>query len=220
MPFDGQNNPAVFSQRVKTGKKALDDFPTPPWAAWSLCQTLGIRGGRCLEPAANRGWLVRGLTPFFDEVVGCDIKDYRADFPRRDFLGKGWEGEVGKFDWIITNPPFIRGLDFFERAVALRPRCGVAMLLRTQWVEGAERYARLFSKLPIKVCYFVERLAMIKGRFDPHASTATSYSWFVYGKGEGNVWLPPGVRDAWMERHGSEFPSRRKRKRTKKSENF
>lgn len=193
-----RNNPAVFSQRLTSKKDKTDDFPTQPWGATALCRTLRIRGGRCLEPAANRGYLVEGLRPFFDQIDGADIKDYGYGFPVRDFLGPLPEEMVGAYDWIISNPPFARGLEFFERALALKPRVGVAMLLRTQWVEGADRYERLFSKIPVKVCYFVERLAMVEKRFDPFASTATSYSWFVTGRGRGNTWIKPGFRARWM----------------------
>ena len=41
---------------------------------------------------------------------------------------------------------------------------------------------------------------MVKGRWDPDASTATSYAWFVWRKGASGLprifWIPPGCRAA------------------------
>ena len=55
------------------------------------------------------------------------------------------------------------------------------MLVRAQWVEGVERYEKLFRDQPPAVyAPFVERVPMVKGRWDPDASTATSYAWFVW----------------------------------------
>jgi hypothetical protein len=49
------------------------------------------------------------------------------------------------------------------------------------WLEGAERYHKLFAdRPPTIVAQFCERVPMVKGRWDPDASTATSYAWFVW----------------------------------------
>ena len=54
---------------------------------------------------------------------------------------------------------------------------GVAMLVRTQWIEGIGRYEKLFRDRPPTIfAPFVERVPMVKGRWDPDASTATSYA--------------------------------------------
>ena len=54
------------------------------------------------------------------------------------------------------------------------------MLVRTQWIEGAGRLTlSLFRDQPPTIyAPFVERVPMIKGRWDPNASTATAYAWF------------------------------------------
>jgi hypothetical protein len=54
---------------------------------------------------------------------------------------------------------------------------GVAVLVRTQWIEGASRYWQLFrDRPPALFAPFVERVPMVKGRWDPDASTATAYA--------------------------------------------
>jgi hypothetical protein len=87
----------------------------------------------------------------------------------------------------------LRGLQVAER--------GVALFVRWQWLEGVERYERLFKPFPpTYVCPFAERVPLVKGRWDPDASTATSYSWIVWLRGPRFiksplvVHIPPGCR--------------------------
>src|SRR5690606_5905413 len=79
-------------------------------------------------------------------------------------------------------------------------KVGVAMLCRNAWVESVDRYERLFLPHPPQIIApFVERVPMVKGRWDPSATTATAYSWFVWWhrpcRAEPTVvWIPPGQR--------------------------
>jgi hypothetical protein len=73
------------------------------------------------------------------------------------------------------------------------------MLVRTQWIEGIGRYENLFRDRPPSLyAPFLERVPMVKGRWNPHATTATRFAWFVWGKalsGPSRVfWIPPGCR--------------------------
>jgi hypothetical protein len=103
-------------------------------------------------------------------------------------------------DWIITNPPFNGAWHFAKRAL-LEAR-GVALLVRSNWAEGGERYEQIFrDKPPTVIAQFCERVPMVKGRWDPEASTATSYAWFVWDGTETTlrtsfIWIPPGQRVA------------------------
>lgn len=83
-------------------------------------------------------------------------------------------------------------------------RCGVAMLVRTVFIESVGRYNRLFLNDPPSIfAQFVERVPMVKGRLDQRASTATGYAWLVWEHGARDqpklVWIPPCRRD--LERH-------------------
>jgi hypothetical protein len=53
------------------------------------------------------------------------------------------------------------------------------------WIaKGVARYERLFSdRPPTAYAPFAERVPIVRGRWDPDASTATSYAWFVWHKG-------------------------------------
>jgi hypothetical protein len=72
----------------------------------------------------------------------------------------------------------------------------VAILARTVFLESVGRHPRIFAnRPPSKVAQFVERVAMVKGRLDARASTATGYAWYVWesaAKGTPRIlWIPP-----------------------------
>lgn len=171
---------AVMQRRVEP-HKSLDDFPTPPWATRALCEWLlgqghDLRGMRVREPAANRGHMVAPLCEYFGMVEASDIHDYGVGFPVRDYLF----GPMTSADWIITNPPFRLAEQFIQRALETSDS-GLAVIVRSAFLEGQGRYERLFSRRPPSdVLQFTERVVMHKGRLSPNGSTATAYSWLVW----------------------------------------
>lgn len=203
---------AVMAQRHEA-HDSLDDFPTQPWATRALIKhviwpRLGVfdppahtKTLHAWEPACNRGHMVKPLREFFKSVHASDIHDYSAEWPDQervvDFLFPGSESPhqaaVG-VDWIITNPPFRLASEFIRRAFELRPR-GVAVIVRTAFLESVGRYEELFSKNPPSfVAQFTERVPMVKGRLTTTGSTATAYCWLVWMEGEEGTqfcWIPP-----------------------------
>lgn len=192
----GNRSHAVRAQRSEP-HDSLDDFPTPAWATRALCHYaldgLAIRNDVCWEPACNRGGMVRPLREFFREVIATDVHDYGCGYNVRDFLFPEPFSD-GFANWIITNPPFRLAEQFAFRALDVA-RCGVALLVRAQFMESVGRYERLFSKRPpAAVWQFVERVPMVKGRLDRSASTATAYAWVVWYHGITDTrfrWIPP-----------------------------
>jgi hypothetical protein len=190
----GQNMSSAVMQQRAEPHDSLDDFPTPPWAGRALMEhVLGPwHNYSVLEPAANRGFLLRGIGPYFREALASDIFDYGAGFAREDFLFAASKDT----DFVITNPPFRLAHAFIEKALR-ETRTGVAMLVRTSFLEGVNRYQSLFSRTPpTTVAQFAERVPMVKGRCDPDASTATSYCWLVWmhtrrASGARMMWIPP-----------------------------
>ena len=172
---------AVMAQR-REPPDSLDYFPTPPWATRALLEWLDERsaglGGRgtVWEPACGEGHMARPLAERFERVIATDVHDYGFGSVR-DFL---WPGADEPVDWIITNPPFRLAAEFIERAHQVA-RCGIAMLVRTAFLESADRHERLFSKTPpSEILQFVERVPMFRGRLDAGGSTATAYCWLVW----------------------------------------
>lgn len=185
------------------GGDALDYFPTPPWAARAggeliarLDPPIVERGGpwTCWEPACGGGHMAHGLGEAFSDVFVSDVHDHdpvgvRPPVMIADFLDRGLDANFPcDFDWIVTNPPFRDGQAFVETALR-RARRGVAMLLRLQFREGAAR-AGLFGEAAgyVGKATFTARVPMVKGRWDPEASSATAYAWFV--------WMQPRALDA------------------------
>ncbi len=180
--MSGPNRSSAVMQKRSEPHDSLDDFPTPPWATRALCEWLQAHVGSLSEltvrePAANRGYMVRRLSEYFGDVQASDAHDYGAGFPVSDYLF-GFAPEVT--DWTITNPPFRLAEQFIQRALASSNQ-GVAMIVRSAFLEGKSRFETLFSsKPPHFVLQFVERAPMCKGKVDPKVSSATSYSWLVW----------------------------------------
>lgn len=202
----GQNTShAVMAQKQRPAEDdlfgRLGYFPTPPWATRALTRHVLplIRGTtdcsrlNVAEPAAGEGHMAEVLRESFGTVLASDIHDYGAGYEVRDFL----TGEVPATDWVITNPPFHLAEEFADRALNHVVE-GVALLVRSVWAEGGGRYERLFrDRPPTAIAQFCERVPMVLGRWDPNASTATGYAWFVWcfgGEGTRFLWIPPGQR--------------------------
>ncbi len=200
---------AVMAGRVEP-PDSLDYFPTPPWATRALCECvltdLDWYGVSAWEPAAGEGHMSDVLIEYFAYVGSSDVHAYRESTPVGSFTGEGpdvaqWLG-TRQPAWVITNPPFNLAIEFAERGLR-EASTGVALLLRSVWMESKERYERLFrDNPPTTVAVFSERVPMTKGRWDPDASTATSYAWFVWRQWQREkretklVWIPPGQRKA------------------------
>ncbi len=191
-----QNTSSAVMQRRSEPHDSLDDFPTPPWATRALCEYLapeGIITKTVREPAANRGHMAGPLLEYFYDVEASDIHDYGAGFPVQDYLFGPLPEMV---DWTITNPPFRLAEQFIERALATS-RNGVAVIVRSAFLEGVGRHERLFSKTPpTDILQFTERVVMHRGKLSAKGSTATAYCWLVWDKSQPQSgthfgWIPP-----------------------------
>lgn len=189
-----RNNAAVFQQRTEP-LDSLDDFPTPPWATRALLEYIKPDWEfTCREPAANRGHMVNPLRERFHSVEASDVFDYGAGFPVRDYLKSDLPSIV---DWTITNPPFKLAEEFIFRAM-LTSRKGVAVIVRTAFLESVGRYERLFKHAaPQVVLQFAERVVMHKGKLSETGSIATAYCWLVWDNRRSIQrrtrfeWIPP-----------------------------
>lgn len=202
---------------VRRRHLSLNYFPTPPWATRALLQhVIPDAEGVAWEPACGEGHMARVLDEHFTLVHASDVHDYGCGRVG-SFVGSGPDvipspADTGfpSPDWIITNPPFSLAVEFAERGLGIA-REGVALLVRTAWLEGIDRWERLFRDCPPAiVAPFVERVPMTLGRWDPDADTATAYAWFVWRRtpllpgqsglgswntgGAGLIWIPPGCR--------------------------
>jgi hypothetical protein len=211
-----QNTSSAVMQQRREPRDSLDFFPTPPWATRALVEHViighGWRADRLAqmsvwEPACGIGSMAEPLREYFATVRTSDVFDYSDRYARQervaDFLWPDSESAVIKakrVDWIITNPPFRVADQFVRRAVGIA-RVGVAMLVRTAFLESVDRWRELFDPIatrPYIVAQFAERVPMHKGRLDPKGSTATAYCWIVWRTdgqrlqiGPSMLWIPP-----------------------------
>lgn len=191
-----QNTSSAVMQQRSEAHHSLDDFPTPPWATRALCERLyptnPVWPLVVREPAANRGHMVKPLAEYFKWVIASDIHDYGAGFPVQDYL---FERPAYPYDWTITNPPFRLAERFIAHALETS-KSGVAMIVRSAFLEGGGRYRNLFSVTPpTEIWQFAERVVMHKGKLSEKGSTATAYCWLVWRKKESQV----ATRFGWIE---------------------
>lgn len=218
-----QNTSSAVMQQRAEPDDSLDDFPTPPWATRAMIAHVLLPNGvypgnkTAREPACNRGYMARPLSEYFAHVRASDIFDYGYEhhIETTDYLfpGKMWPAE-----WTITNPPFRLAQQFIEKSFDTPGWQGTAVIVRSAFLEGGERYHSLFKeKPPSIVAQHAERVIMTKGIVrDPNKtyvgdlglprrpSTATSYCWLIWLR-ETRVdtrmmWIPPCRR--LMEREG------------------
>lgn len=198
-----QNTSSAVMQQRSEPHDSLDDFPTQPWATRALCRHvltgIDLTGKSAWDPACNRGHMTDPLGEYFSAVFASDIHDYGLQNAfQHDFLmpytPRMLNIPTWGVDWIISNPPFRLAEQFIAQARSMAT-VGVAMIVRTSFLEGVGRYENLFSKNPPSiVAQFSERVPMVKGRLTATGSTATSYCWLVWRKGVTGtklVWIPP-----------------------------
>jgi hypothetical protein len=200
-----QNKSSAVMQSRSEPHNSLDDFPTPPWTTRAVCDWIKANIDPDLskytvrEPAANRGHMVMPLQEYFFDVVPSDIFDYGVGYPVQDYL---FDRPEYPDDWTITNPPFRLGQRFIEHAIEHSTK-GVAMFVRTAFLEGGVRHEELFSKKPPShILQFAERVVIHRGKlrsigekyWDPDAdngegegkgkwriaSSATAYCWLIW----------------------------------------
>lgn len=194
-----QNTSSAVMQQRREAKDSLDDFPTPPWATRAACEFLTAKGLALAtmsvrEPCANRGFMVRPLQEHFASVLASDVEDYGCGFPKQDYLW-GPAAWFERTDFTFMNPPFRLAAQFIERALDLSD-IGVAALVRTAFLEGVDRHETLFTVgPPWAAAVHTERVPMVKGRLDPSANSATSYTWLFWRTDTNDRlpldWIPP-----------------------------
>ncbi len=222
-------------------KGSLEYFPTPPWATRAVIKEVlqgglyfDLRSKRVRDPCAGGGHMSSPLAETFAAVDIADVADWGINPEIRDFLEETRQRllEDGHQlpDWIFINPPFEQAVNFVLRALEIATE-GVAVFCRLGWLSSQSRYDRLFRyNAPAYVCPFSERVALIQGVWDPEASSATDYAWYIWIKDHfpsetvrplSTVWhLPPGMEDRYTRLSDMDLatPGEAERRRLAKKE--
>ena len=201
-----QNTSTAVMQRRVEAPDSFDLFRTPPWSTRALVEMLERLGapnlgGSCWEPACGPGDMSRVLGDRFASVRASDVFDHGGGHEVQDFTDPDLR-PAGE-DWIVTNPPFRLAAEFVFQARRLA-FAGVALLVRSAFMEGGTRFAWLFDPCPPTwQLQFVERVPMHKNTLTRGASSATAYSWLVWCLDRSRplrlnglsctqtVWIPP-----------------------------
>ncbi|GAB6013595.1 class I SAM-dependent methyltransferase [Viscerimonas tarda] len=163
-----------------------DYYATFPTAIDTLLTHVEIpKDIKIWECACGEGHLSKRLIEKGYEV-------YSTDIINRNF------GEVANFFdcteklesgiWILTNPPYKYAMEFVLHALELLQEgdCCI-MFLKLLFLEGQERYHKLFRPYPPKAVYvFSKRISCAKnGEFfrKEYQSSAVAYCWYVWQKG-------------------------------------
>jgi hypothetical protein len=216
---------AVMASRNVSPANALDFFPTPPWTTRAVVHEvlrpefllpLPARIATAWDPCCGAGHMAIPLAETFGVVHATDVHDWGFGSVRNLDFTMATRETCLPVDWIICNPPYALAERFLDRALSIA-RVGVAMLLRLQWLEGIDRYNQVFSGLrrPLLICPFAERVPMIEGCWDPEATSATAYAWFIweavppeFPRRSSVLHFPPGMADRYTRSADEALASR------------
>ena len=136
----------VSAEEIAADPRAdLDFMPTPPWGTRAFLQhvlQLDAEHGKhlsCWECCCGEGHMAEPLKEVFGTVYASDVYPHGYGDVGSFVGASGLDlGDVARCpfppDWIITNPPFKLAYEMASRALT-EARRGVALLLRTTWVE-------------------------------------------------------------------------------------
>lgn len=163
-------------------ERAKDDFyKTPPKATKALLKKEDFEGD-IWEPACGDGAISKVLEEYGYDVLSTDLVDRGYGQGGKDFLKDDLFSDSFKYDNIVTNPPFKKGLEFVKQAK--RSACHkIAFLLKTLFLESKSRYEMFQDKeFPLKTVYQFSK------RINPHkkgeevSSGTMAFAWFVWDK--------------------------------------
>ena len=161
-------------------------YRTPPVCVRGLLAKETF-GPTVLEPACGDGAISRVLEADGYTVISTDLVDRGFGEGGVDFLAE----QALRADDLITNPPYDRADEFALHALKLGVH-KMALLCRLAWLEGTDRYSRLFShKQLARVWVFSARQTLWRG--DDAAAESdggmTAYAWFVFERDHNGPWI-------------------------------
>ena len=177
----------------KMTRRPMDDYPTPGWCVDRLLEVVELPwSGVWLEPCAGEGRIIERVNAHHDgrwpavrwhawdiqERYRRPLEQLRARVEIGDMLDPV-RGGRGRFDVVITNPPFALAMDVLLVARTLAPI--VVLLLRRNFVASAKRYEYLSRNMPAEYL-LPNRPSFVGGRTD-----SCEYAWMVWTPKSGPV---------------------------------
>lgn len=143
-----------------------------------------LNNSTILEPAAGEGHIVNELAKRYNsKIVATDLIDRGASnvVGGVDFLNNSFN--IPRFDYIITNPPFILAKEFIDKSLTISDN--VFMFAKLQFLEGKAR-KEWFKTLPLKYVYVYSYRAnpMRNGSATDENgkkySSTMAFAWYVF----------------------------------------
>lgn len=185
-----------FARNSKV-ENARDFYPTPPWVTKSIIE-VSPPVGKCWEPACGQGHMSQVLKDYGFDVLETDLyADEYGVGQKLDFLDQSKLPEG--VQTIITNPPFVKGMEFCRKAIELNPDGRNMMFTRLTFLESIRRYKNLYSLFkPKEIWVFPRRPTLVANRLAVGGGGAVPYCWIIW---EGNSemtelkWIPFTEKD-------------------------
>lgn len=186
--FGGMNRKHGGGESRTSPLDSPDDDPTPPWAARAGMEFIvdriydgdpaPLKTMSVLEPCANRGYFAEAIRPWFKEVRTGDILDY--GYPLTEGLWNFADNPPQKrYDWVITNPPFNRAIDFVRNALSVADK-GAAIFIRFTWGAKHER-GKLFRSHPVRYyAAYEDRVNTWHGKISRETKSPVESAWVVW----------------------------------------
>ncbi|WP_409192784.1 hypothetical protein [Bradyrhizobium sp. RDM4] len=145
------------------------------------------------KPACGDGSMARVLEKSGNRVVATDLYYRGHGEGGIDFLTTDLS-----FDNIVTNPPYNSAEGFIRSGLAKSSK-KFALLLRLAFLEGSNRYRKIFSQTPpSRVWIFSERITFYPAGAIRKGSGTTAYAWFVWDRSSECKtelkWFKPGYK--------------------------
>ena len=176
----------VYGKTPTGGRQEHNYYATEPIAV-KLLLNQECFDQNIWECASGENHIANVLKEYGYNVRTSDIVKWTPTTEQKDFLKnrKKWNGDI------ITNPPFSHAEEFIHKALSLVGNGHkVAMFLRLQFLEGINRYEKLFKENPPKTVYVASRRIKCgkDGDFKSSMSSIMCLAWYVWEKGfKGNT---------------------------------
>jgi hypothetical protein len=115
----------------------------------------------------------------FDATEGWD-----QYLEAQDFYGESEDGIDWAIDWVITNPPYKRGMSeaIIQQSLSYA-NTGVAMLLRLSWLEPTRNRVKLLTNNNPEMELLAVYPISPRPKFDPSkpGNDSMTVAWFIWG---------------------------------------
>lgn len=161
---------------MTTTRYPLDYYRTSEKLTKVLLETVNIEGS-VLEPCAGDGAIADLLPDCYTNDVDPDHEtDYTIDAADHT----AWN-LLGKWDWIVTNPPFNEANWILENAWE-HSRVGIAFLLRLSYLEPVKIRRDFLNRTEDQLRYVIPVNPRPKFRPDKQSSDSCTVAWLVWKK--------------------------------------